>query len=401
MGIAGQTAAIALQQKGWKVNLYEQSAKVLSPIGAGIALSGGALCLDALGVGHTWNKDGETIHQWVDVNDKKVWKRNFDDLVKGTVLEGHFSFIRRNILLNNLYKELKVRENVEITLEKEAQIFEQTEKDATVTFSDGTKDTGDIIVCADGIHSVGKNYILENSELAQPEHSGLCVFYSIATHITEKFEPASAYEITLGEGGSSACFPLSGGEMLFIVTHKKSDNWNSNSEDWTYKCTSEDLHNLFVEKKFYENQDFIDEKMVKSVTRLSHLGIFQQHILPKWHKGRVVIIGDAAHATTPFMGQGANQAIQDGYYIAQALEKNCDHVVAFKDLYETRNPETRKIIERSQMLGKIRTATTFIEKILQNGFFLAMAWTPAFILQKALFNDMVPKFLFDSIKPKK
>ena len=75
MGVAGQTAAIALQQKGWKVsmfffilwktvyhilfiflkvNLYEQSAKVLSPIGAGIALSGGALCLDALGVGHTW-----------------------------------------------------------------------------------------------------------------------------------------------------------------------------------------------------------------------------------------------------------------------------------------------------------------------------------------------------------
>ena len=37
----------------------------------------------------------------------------------------------------------------------------------------------------------------------------------------------------------SVCFPLSGGEMLFIVAHKKSDNWNSNSEDWTYKCTPE------------------------------------------------------------------------------------------------------------------------------------------------------------------
>ena len=73
------------------------------------------------------------------MNGKKVWKKNFDDLVKGTVLEGHFSFIRRNILLNNLYKELQLRENVQITLEKKAQIFEQTEKDATVTFSDGTK----------------------------------------------------------------------------------------------------------------------------------------------------------------------------------------------------------------------------------------------------------------------
>ena len=92
---------------------------------------------------------------------------------------------------------------------------------------------------------------------------------------------------------------------------------------------------------------------------------------------------------------------KDGYYIAEALGKNCDPELAFKDLYETRNSETRKIIERSQMVGKLRTATTFIEKILQNGFFLAMAWMPASIIQKGLFNDMVPKFLFDSVKPKK
>jgi 2-polyprenyl-6-methoxyphenol hydroxylase-like FAD-dependent oxidoreductase len=71
---------------------------------------------------------------------------------------------------------------------------------------------------------------------------------------------------------------------------------------------------------FYKEQEWIDEKMIKSVTNLSHLGIYQQPHVSNWFRGNVILIGDAAHATSPFMGQGANQAMIDGYYLGRCLQ---------------------------------------------------------------------------------
>ena len=76
---------------------------------------------------------------------------------------------------------------------------------------------------------------------------------------------------------------------------------------------------------FYKEQDWIDEKMIKGVTNLSHLGIYQQPHVSNWFRGNVILIGDAAHATSPFMGQGANQAMIDGYYLGRCLQ-DCEDV---------------------------------------------------------------------------
>ena len=60
-----------------------------------------------------------------------------------------------------------------------AHTYDQTDKEATVTFFDGSTDSADVIVCADGIHSTGKDYIIGDDELAAPTHSGYCVYYGI------------------------------------------------------------------------------------------------------------------------------------------------------------------------------------------------------------------------------
>ena len=108
------------------------------------------------------------------------------------------------------------------------------------------------------------------------------------------------------------------------------------------------FHELMEDHDFYKEQDWIDEKMIKNVHCLSHLGIYQQPHVSNWYKGNVILVGDSAHATSPFMGQGANQAMIDGYYLGRCL-KECDDVqTAFEKFFKARDATTRKIINSSK-----------------------------------------------------
>ena len=63
--------------------------------------------------------------------------------------------------------------------------FDQNEHEAIVTFNGGNTDSADVVICADGIHSIGKNYIISDETLRAPEHTGYCVYYGIFERIDE------------------------------------------------------------------------------------------------------------------------------------------------------------------------------------------------------------------------
>jgi len=395
MGVAGQTAALSLSKNGYEVNIYEKSTKVLSPVGAGIALTGGAMCLRDLGVGHICDNIAARPEraQSYELGAKKPFVMNIAKNLSGTPLENNFLFARRDDLLNALYAELEKDTNISVSLGKKATKFQEDKDFVTVTFADESTAQADIAICADGIHSVGKEYVVENKELTKPEHSGLCVFYAM-TKEDGKLDPKSVYEVDVGDGAEVVTMPMPNGERLFVVAHEKKAKWSSNSEDWTYSCTPEELYQLFDEHGWFENQDIISRELVKNVFRISHLGIYQQHILPKWHKGRVAIIGDAAHATSPFMGQGANQAIQDGFLIGLLLKKfDSDHDAAFGELFKIRSAVTTGIIKNSQMFGNIRTGNSFKNRMLKKGLFAFTHYAPTFMVRKQMLAMMEPTFL--------
>jgi len=86
---------------------------------------------------------------------------------------------------------------------------------------------------------------------------------------------------------------------------------------------------------------------------LTHFGMFYQSFKTKWHRGRVVLMGDAAHATLPYVGMGAMQAIEDSYVLAQCLKKhNAVTEPAFKEFNQKRSARTKKFVDLATSLGK-------------------------------------------------
>ena len=139
-----------------------------------------------------------------------------------------------------------------------------------------------------------------------------------------------------------------------------------------------------VESKIYEKQNLITEKNIRSLYRLLHLGIYQNKvdkifqifsnifynltkILPYWHKDRICLIGDAAHATSPALGQGANQAMQDGYLIGKYLSEEKTPSDAFQKLFKVRHPSTDKVIKGSQWSARLRSGNMWYSKIFRKG----------------------------------
>ena len=95
---------------------------------------------------------------------------------------------------------------------------------------------------------------------------------------------------------------------------------------------------------------------VDSWWRLLHLGVYQNKCLPYWSKDRICLIGDAAHATSPALGQGANQAMQDGYLVGKFLSENLNPSDAFRQLFEFRHESTDAVIKGSQWSGQSSVA---------------------------------------------
>ena len=93
------------------------------------------------------------------------------------------------------------------------------------------------------------------------------------------------------------------------------------------------------------------EPFMDPLLRLLHLGVYQNKCLPYWSKDRICLIGDAAHATSPALGQGANQAMQDGYLVGKFLSENSNPADAFRELFEFRHESTDAVIKGSQWSG--------------------------------------------------
>ncbi len=352
-GIGGLTLAIAMQRKGMEVKVFE-AAPQFKPLGAGIALAANAMkALEDIGIASEVIQAGRKIKRMY-VKDDRGKVISFTDAIQLTEQYGvvnNFT-IHRADLHEVLTKLLKVDT---LVFGKACVDFEQNQNGVVIKFSDGSTSAADYLVACDGIHSPIRKKLLP---LSSPRYAGYTCWRAVVDELPEGFNSDETTE-TWGPGRRFGVVPLSNNRVYWFAT------LNAPANDATYRNFSvKDLEEVFKDFHFpipailarTKNEQLIWSDIIdlKPITQFAF--------------GRVVLLGDAAHATTPNMGQGACMAIEDAATLANGLVKYPAEE-AFQKFELHRIKRTTRIVNQSWTFGKIAQLENPLLIALRNGAF--------------------------------
>lgn len=303
-GIGGMTAAIALRRRGIDVTVYEQAPE-LGEVGAGVLMTpNGTRALGELGLadevleaggpvgeGSSYYRMDGTYIAPILTTDSSGWNG-----VRG---------MHRADLLAILSDALPPES---IQTGHTCVGFEQEESGARLTFEHGATVEADAVIAADGIHSVLQTYVTEPSE---PVHSGSMAYRGLLPAERLPEWPKGISQLWMGEGKHFLVYPVRRGEMInyvgFVPTAQET------RESWSAPGDPVQL------AKAFQGWDPAVEKLLSKVESTFWWGLYDREPLSEWTKGRLTLLGDAAHPMLPHLGQGANQAIEDGVALAEVL----------------------------------------------------------------------------------
>jgi 2-polyprenyl-6-methoxyphenol hydroxylase-like FAD-dependent oxidoreductase len=230
-------------------------------------------------------------------------------------------------------------------------------------FADGSDAEGDLLIGADGIHSQTRKCVLPESP--EPAYVGIIGIGG--------FVPLSAVPGLSDRDRQSLNFTF-GHRGFFGYCGARPDEvmWWSNL--WREKeLTTEELNDLSIEAvkqemlSMYRGYHDPIQRLITHTGPPVKLNVYDIQTIPAWHKGRVVVIGDAAHAVSPNAGQGASMALEDAMYLAKVLcEAQGDHERAFERFERERKPRVERIVAEGRRRGSDKKSVTPVESALRN-----------------------------------
>jgi salicylate hydroxylase len=333
-GIGGLSAAIALRKLGHDVIVFEQAAR-FGRVGADINLTPNAVrALDGLGVGEAlrataarpqfrisrmWDTGAETSR--LPMSDEAERQYGAPQLT-----------LHRADLLSALENALPASC---IRLAHKAEAIEQDATGVTLRFTNGGTARVDALVGADGIHSVVRA-ALHGAE--SPRFTGVVAFRAVVPREKVAAVPnLDSFTKWWGPNPQSqiVTFPLNLGRDIFIFATIGQDSWTH--ESWTQPGSVEELRSLYA--------DFHPEAraLLDACDEVLKTALWERDPLPFWSKGRVTLLGDAAHPMLPFMAQGACQAAEDAVVLARCVAEAPTIEAAFAAYEAARRERTARI----------------------------------------------------------
>ena len=303
-GIGGLFAANALIAHGLRVSVYEQ-ASALGEIGAGVYVTPNAVRhLERVGLGPAVEKWGArvgadscyfrhdgTLVAPVQVTDASGWNAN-----SGMHRADFVDFLAANLPAGTIHTDHR------------AVGFEQNGDTARVKFADGTSVEADAVVAADGIHSELRPFVFPPS---QPVFHGTISYRGLIARERLPDWPMDRWLMWMGPSRHFLVFPVRHGTMVNYVGFVPADE--EMKESWSAPGDPAVL------RREFEGWDPRIGKLLEQVDRTFRWALYDREPLPTWTKGRLTLLGDAAHPMLPHLGQGANQSIEDGMALATIL----------------------------------------------------------------------------------
>lgn len=340
-GIGGLSAACCLLKAGYDVELFEQAAE-LSEIGAGIQLSANAMhVLNDLGLGEAIAgfsvRPGAYVFR---LHDTGEVIGQFPLAAEHEALNGApYNQLHRADLHNLLVAKVKSLKPNVIRLNSRVLGFEESEDCVEVQLSNGSCERADILIGADGVKSAIRAQI---AGAGQASYTGDAAWRLI---VPAERLPANlmgqVMSVWMGPGRHAVCYYLRGGSLLNFVGLVETDDVSE--ESWTAKYPWETLKADF-DGWHHDIQTVIDCADRQMCYRWS---LYYRPPIAKWSTRRATMLGDAVHATLPYLAQGAAMAIEDGAVLTRALGLADQEVDALRLYERNRIERTSRIISGS------------------------------------------------------
>jgi salicylate hydroxylase len=346
-GIGGLTAALCLHKTGHQVQLLEQAAE-FSEMGAGIQCGANAIrvldylglkdqieaiAVDPLRADFREHKTGAVLHSL-------PFGQDYAQRHGAPYLHVHRADLHR--ILSNAFN---ARAASAVTFNATVASYSEQDDKVTVQTEDGRQFEGDCLVAADGVKSVIRDQLIGHRE---PVFTGNIAWRGV---VPADRLPADFMEKTVsnfvGPNKHMVIYYLRQQQLVNFVGVVESDYWAQDS--WTQKAPWQELKNDFA--GWHPAVQAVIDAVDKD--ECYRWALHNHQSFSHWSSARVTLLGDAAHATLPFMASGAAMAIEDGRILQRSLDQVSNVEQGLKLYQRNRLARTAKVQAMSMQMGRL------------------------------------------------
>ena len=334
-GMGGLTTGIALKKFGHNVSIYEQTTEI-RPVGAAISLwSNGVKCLNYLGLSEQIAKLGGQMDAmaYVDgLTGETMTQFGLQPLIEEV---GQRPYPVSRAELQNMLMDEFGRDDIHLA--KRMVALQENSGKVKVEFADGSNLETELLIGADGTHSITRAYVL--GEQVQRRYAGY-VNWNGLIEISDEIAPTDHWTTYVGEGKRASLMPIADHRFYFFLDVPLPAGLENDRSQYKTQLKA------YFDGWCPQVQTLIEKLDPETTNRVE---IHDIEPFLQFYKGRVALVGDAAHSTTPDIGQGGCQAMEDAIYLARSLQINTLGVEdALRRYQDKRNERTKEMVLRAR-----------------------------------------------------